>query len=120
MSKKLATAPLDLFLTRCTEVWTFFFGRVLPLIQASFLPLSQLTPKIDTYILTMISFQNQVIWPHCSKIQEHSLKLTDGDMPPDQLRRLNQMTAVLLTICEDDDKRQFFQQISTRIRNLIL
>ena len=38
LSNKLASAGEDIFASRAVEVWTFFFGEVVPYLEGVFLP----------------------------------------------------------------------------------
>jgi len=82
INEKLAMVPEDRFTTRLVELWTFFFGTVLPYLQGIFEPLkpdaallkelswldASSTPASAVRDIALVHFRTDVLLPNIERL----------------------------------------------------
>jgi HbrB-like len=72
LTAKLAPTPDEFLPSKAAEIWTNFYGNIVPNIQAALLPLRQLKKHDSTFDLRnqiLCSFKSFVIWPMKGRLQ---------------------------------------------------
>ena len=72
LTAKLAPTPDEFLPSKAAEIWTNFYGNIVPNIQAALLPLRQLKkhdPTFDLRNQILCSFKSFVIWPMKGRLQ---------------------------------------------------
>lgn len=105
ISKKVDSSNL---LNRLIEVWSFFFGNVLPYVQAAFLPIER-NAELRNLLLT--KFQRKIISKRLMQIENEMDKLF-GDFDSQKhamnpIQRIYQMLGILYPTEEDDSQAMF-------------
>ncbi|KAI8356960.1 HbrB-like-domain-containing protein [Mortierella sp. GBAus27b] len=122
--------------SRLVEVWSFFFGTVLPYFEGVFLPLQiELKAKHAKKMLeksiadsepenvrtmALSGFRDLVIIPMVDRLGDVFVKLfldIDASIPvADTASRMLQMTAVLCSIQSGDGQQLLMEQVSNRLK----
>ncbi|KAK3825869.1 MAG: HbrB-like-domain-containing protein [Benniella sp.] len=116
--------------SRLVEVWSFFFGTVLPYFEGVFLPLQiELknchAKKMDSEpenvrTMALTGFRDLVILPMVDRLGGVFVNLfhdMDTSIPvADTAARMLQMTSVLTSIQSNDEQQFLMEQVSNRLR----
>ncbi|KAL1922591.1 uncharacterized protein VTP21DRAFT_10130 [Calcarisporiella thermophila] len=131
LSAKLFGVNDEKLVSRLVELWSFFFGTVLPYFEGVFLPLQQeisstkflntlhqQLPNVRTMALK--SFRDHVIYPMMERLEDVFAKLfidfESGIPVTDTAARMLQMTSVLASILSDDQQQREVDRLLLRLK----
>ncbi|KAG9298732.1 hypothetical protein G9A89_012800 [Geosiphon pyriformis] len=132
LNSKLRDVPDEKLVSRLNELWSFYFGTVIPYFEGVFLPLqiqsaSQLLSsnlageEVSIRRMVLMSFRDQVILPMGDRVDEAFNKLFhdfDSGIPvADTAARMLQMTYILSSILSNDDKQKEMDKILAKLKN---
>ncbi|CAI2167646.1 15267_t:CDS:2 [Funneliformis geosporum] len=124
LNGKLIGVPDEKLVSRLVELWSFYFGTVIPYFEGVFLPLQihNSTAQLNhTSIrrLVLMSFRDHVILPMGNRVEEAFNKLFhdfDSGIPvTDTATRMLQMSYILSSVLSDDDKQRDMDRILVTI-----
>ncbi|KAJ3282068.1 hypothetical protein HK104_011117 [Borealophlyctis nickersoniae] len=103
LSNKLSSVGDDAFATRIVELWTFFFGSVVPYLEGVFLPVRTEWPlksePPDIRGMALLSFRNTIILPFRGRLEDALPQLfkeiENGRKVNDTATRLVQMLSIV-------------------------
>ncbi|KAL3901416.1 MAG: hypothetical protein SGCHY_000638 [Lobulomycetales sp.] len=91
-----------LIAARLSELWYYFFGSVVPLIQGAFLPLKTATTKRDVSVdvrnLILLKFREKLVLPLALKIEDALPRLPPGEKGFAISGKIRQMALVLSSL----------------------
>ncbi|RIB11966.1 HbrB-like-domain-containing protein [Gigaspora rosea] len=127
LNGKLRGVPDEKLVSRLVEIWSFYFGTVLPYFEGVFLPLQmQATAQhqrdnMNVRRLVLMSFRDHVILPIGDRVEDAFNKLFhdfDSGIPvTDTAARMLQMSYILSSILSDDDKQKDMDRILGKLKN---
>ncbi|CAI2166956.1 133_t:CDS:2 [Funneliformis geosporum] len=126
LNGKLIGVPDEKLVSRLVELWSFYFGTVIPYFEGVFLPLQihNSTAQLNhTSIrrLVLMSFRDHVILPMGNRVEEAFNKLFhdfDSGIPvTDTATRMLQMSYILSSVLSDDDKQRDMDRILGKLKN---
>ncbi|CAG8540004.1 15883_t:CDS:2 [Dentiscutata erythropus] len=126
LNGKLRGVPDEKLVSRLVEIWSFYFGTVLPYFEGVFLPLqTQATAQhqrdMNVRRLVLMSFRDHVILPIGDRVEDAFNKLFhdfDSGIPvTDTAARMLQMSYILSSILSDDDKQKDMDRILGKLKN---
>ncbi|CAJ0766802.1 18709_t:CDS:2 [Entrophospora sp. SA101] len=123
LNGKLKGVPDEKLVSRLVELWSFYFGTVIPYFEGVFLPLQMQvgSHKISIRRLVLMSFRDHVILPIRDRVEDAFNKLFhdfDSGIPvTDTAARMLQMTYILSSIFSDDDKQKDIDRILSKLKN---
>jgi hypothetical protein len=117
---KLSTVAPEKLASRTAEIWTFFYGTVIPYFQGVFLPLEvelryQHVNESSVRRMLLAAFRDCFVLQYLDKITEATQKLlTDQDegRKSDILGRILQMLTVLNSEIRDDSQVKFVNALN--------
>jgi len=124
LNSRLSGVPDEKLVSRLVEVWSFYFGTVVPYFEGVFLPLTILTSGSDEFSvrrLVLMAFRDDVILPMGNRVEDAFNKLFhdfDSGIPvTDTAARMLQMTYILSSILSDDEKQWEMDRILAALKN---
>ncbi|GES77483.1 HbrB-domain-containing protein [Rhizophagus clarus] len=125
LNGKLRGVPDEKLVSRLVELWSFFFGTVIPYFEGVFLPLliqsSAQKENMNIRRLVLMSFRDHVILPMGDRVEDAFNKLFhdfDSGIPvTDTAARMLQMSYILSSILSDDDKQRDMDRILGKLKN---
>ncbi|CAG8500825.1 2295_t:CDS:2 [Diversispora eburnea] len=126
---KLRGVPDEKLVSRLVELWSFYFGTVIPYFEGVFLPLQiQVSSQhqrdrdnMNVRHLVLMSFRDHVILPIGERVEDAFNKLFhdfDSGIPvTDTAARMLQMSYILSSILSDDDKQKDMDRILGKLKN---
>ncbi|CAG8433012.1 6314_t:CDS:2 [Ambispora gerdemannii] len=136
LNSKLRDVPDEKLVSRLNELWSFYFGTVIPYFEGVFLPLqiqanNSTTATINALShnsvnslvrrMVLMSFRDQVILPMGDRVDEAFNKLFhdfDSGIPvADTAARMLQMTYILSSILSNDEKQTQMDRILAKLKN---
>jgi hypothetical protein len=124
LNSRLSGVPDEKLVSRLVEVWSFYFGTVVPYFEGVFLPLTIMTSGSDEFSvrrLVLMAFRDDVILPMGSRVEDAFNKLFhdfDSGIPvTDTAARMLQMTYILSSILSDDEKQREMDRILAALKN---
>ncbi|CAG8435705.1 9510_t:CDS:2 [Funneliformis mosseae] len=126
LNGKLIGVPDEKLVSRLVELWSFYFGTVIPYFEGVFLPLqihNSTTQQNHKSIrrLVLMSFRDHVILPMGNRVEEAFNKLFhdfDSGIPvTDTATRMLQMSYILSSVLSDDDKQRDMDRILGKLKN---
>ncbi|EXX69845.1 Bit61p [Rhizophagus irregularis DAOM 197198w] len=126
LNGKLVGVPDEKLVSRLVELWSFYFGTVIPYFEGVFLPLqiyNSTTQQNQLSIrrLVLKSFRDHVILPMGNRIEDAFDKLFhdfDSGIPvTDTATRMLQMSYILSSVLSDDDNQRDMDRILGKLKN---
>ncbi|CAB4482104.1 HbrB-domain-containing protein [Rhizophagus irregularis] len=125
LNGKLRGVPDEKLVSRLVELWSFFFGTVIPYFEGVFLPLliqsSVQKENMNIRRLVLMSFRDHVILPMGDRVEDAFNKLFhdfDSGIPvTDTAARMLQMSYILSSVLSDDDKQRDMDRILGKLKN---
>ncbi|RIA91259.1 HbrB-like-domain-containing protein [Glomus cerebriforme] len=126
LNGKLRGVPDEKLVSRLVELWSFYFGTVIPYFEGVFLPLqihNSTTQQNHLSIrrLVLMSFRDHVILPMGNRVEDAFNKLFhdfDSGIPvTDTATRMLQMSYILSSVLSDDDKQRDMDRILGKLKN---
>ncbi|TPX32343.1 hypothetical protein SmJEL517_g04548 [Synchytrium microbalum] len=138
LSTKLVSVSEETLPLRVVEIWTFYFGTVLPYLQAVFLPVrAGLKAKEsgnvnkggngvdgDVWTMCLVAFRDVIVQGHMSRLEDAFPKLfrqvdSDARRVKDIGSRALQMFSILGALPANDDKQRILNKAMTNLNKLV-
>ncbi|KAJ3047591.1 hypothetical protein HK097_011402 [Rhizophlyctis rosea] len=130
LTNKLSSAAEDTFASRAVEVWSFFFGEVVPYLEGVFLPVKLYWEDMagdleqpDIRTMALSAFRDLVILPLRSKLEESLPKLfldiENGRKASESAARLLQMLLIIDGVSENDEAHSQVNELLATLKEQI-